>query len=171
MNPLQRLLVAPVLIDGEQSGPLAILEAALSAELQPETAIESILVGKLSADLWRLRRVVEAESLAIEQRIASDDSQALLATVGIGLSPEALADVGLSEAVGDDPPATQLELDTGSAGKRRIAAPADDRLGRYEMRLQASAFAVLRELRTIQDRRKEADNTPPAPAPRPTAAG
>ena len=51
----------------------------------------------------------------------------------------------------------QLELEL-EAGRKRIAAPADDRLSKYESRLQASALAMLRELRTTQAIRKGADN-------------
>lgn len=156
-NPLQRLLVAPVLIDDEDSGPLELLEAALAAELAPVGSWEAILVGKLAADLWRLRRVVEAESLAIMTRIDADASLAAMASADIGLSSEALAEVGLSESVGEDEAITCIGIET-TAGKRRIAAPADDRLGKYESRLQASALAIMRELRTVQALRKEADS-------------
>ena len=55
-----------ILIDGENATELDELRNSLTGELKPSSEIESILVDRIIAATWRLRRCVKLESQIIE---------------------------------------------------------------------------------------------------------
>ena len=60
------------LIDGEDEKTYQQLSARVFAETTPKTAIERMLVDQIVGDLWRLRRVEQAERAYFEQiRVAA----------------------------------------------------------------------------------------------------
>jgi hypothetical protein len=66
-----RCLSARRLIEGEDEKAYRRLAARLVAESMPKTVVESMLVDQMVGDLWRLRRVEQAERAYFEQVRAS----------------------------------------------------------------------------------------------------
>ncbi len=55
------LLSEEVLLDGEDEKKLVDMGKKLRAELEPQTELELILVDRITANVWRLRRVMQME--------------------------------------------------------------------------------------------------------------
>ena len=69
MNALKHgLLSREVLIAGEQAGDLEELGRKLRLQLRPIGELEQILVDRIVASVWRLRRTLHAESAVMEQQ-------------------------------------------------------------------------------------------------------
>jgi len=66
------LLSDELLIRGEESENLQILEQALRIEHQPVGAVEDQLVDQITMCLWRLRRIRAVETSIFEMAISSD---------------------------------------------------------------------------------------------------
>lgn len=62
------LLSKEVLLEGEDEKTLIEIGRRLRAELEPRTEIELVLVDRITANVWRLRRVMQ-----IEREMMSDD--------------------------------------------------------------------------------------------------
>lgn len=55
------LLSKEVLLDGEDEKALIDMGKNLRSELEPETELELVLVDRITANVWRLRRVMQME--------------------------------------------------------------------------------------------------------------
>lgn len=62
------LLSKEVLLDGEDEEALIEVGKRLRTELEPQTELELILVDRITANVWRLRRVMQ-----IEREMMDDD--------------------------------------------------------------------------------------------------
>ena len=62
------LLSKEVLLDGEDEKMLVEVGKKLRAELEPQTELELVLVDRITANVWRLRRVMQ-----IEREMMDDD--------------------------------------------------------------------------------------------------
>jgi len=62
------LLSKEVLLDGEDEKTLIEVGKGLRAELEPQTEFELVLVDRITANVWRLRRVMQ-----IEREMIKDD--------------------------------------------------------------------------------------------------
>lgn len=72
MNALKHgLLSSQVLIAGEKARDLAELSQLLRAELRPAGMLEQILVDRIVAGVWRLRRCLRLEAQVVEHEEAS----------------------------------------------------------------------------------------------------
>lgn len=72
MNALKHgLLSSQVLIAGEKARDLAELGQLLRAELRPAGMLEQILVDRIVAGVWRLRRCLRLEAQVVEHEEAS----------------------------------------------------------------------------------------------------
>ncbi len=60
------LLSEEVLLDGENENKLVEMGKKLRAELEPRTEIELILVDRITANVWRLKRVMQMEREMME---------------------------------------------------------------------------------------------------------
>ena len=62
------LLSKEVLLEGEDEKMLVEVGKKLRAELEPQTELELVLVDRITANVWRLRRVMQ-----IEREMIDDD--------------------------------------------------------------------------------------------------
>jgi hypothetical protein len=60
------ILSKEVLLDGEDEKTLIEVGKKLRAELEPQTELELVLVDRITANVWRLRRVMQIEREMIE---------------------------------------------------------------------------------------------------------
>ena len=60
------LLSKEVLLDGEDEKTLIEIGRRLRTELQPQTELELVLVDRITANVWRLRRVMQIEREMID---------------------------------------------------------------------------------------------------------
>ena len=61
------LLAKAVIIHGEKLSAFEKFRQSLLVDLQPEGAMENLLVEKIANYAWRLRRAVQAEAVLMEQ--------------------------------------------------------------------------------------------------------
>lgn len=62
MNALKHgLLSKEVLIDGEDEDELLLITSNFQKEFQPETEMEKVLVDRIVANIWRLKRAMQME--------------------------------------------------------------------------------------------------------------
>lgn len=64
------ILSREVLLEGEEEKTLVGLGKRLRSELEPKTELELVLVDRITANVWRLRRVMQ-----IEREIMSDQKE------------------------------------------------------------------------------------------------
>ncbi len=111
------------------------LHEAAAARLKPEGVLEDELVARLVSLIWRLRRIpaFEAALLAwLEQQKEEEEDASML---NLFSSPR------------------RADLELGRTIKRFLSADFSGKLSRYEMSLQKQLFALLQELRSMQERR------------------
>jgi hypothetical protein len=62
MNALKHgLLSKEVLIDGESEDELLLITSNFNQEFEPETEMEKVLVDRIVANIWRLKRAMKME--------------------------------------------------------------------------------------------------------------
>lgn len=127
------LLSKEVLLDGEDEKMLVEVGKKLRAELDPQTELELVLVDRITANVWRLRRVMQ-----IEREMIDDDRH----TTDFMDRPKEMT---LGEAFSYD----FVNCDT--YGK----------LIRYETSIERGIYRALHELQRIQAARM--GEKPPAP--------
>jgi len=112
------------------------------AELQPEGELEEMLVERIVAARWRLRRLHRVEAGVFDWRIASENARVN------------------SSAFGPPPnEATMLGLSFIRDGN---GANAFSKLSRYEIPIERSLYRALHELQRLQAaRRAEGEVSPP----------
>lgn len=128
------LLSREVLIEGESEAELVSLGKKLRSELVPETEFELVLVDRITANVWRLRRV-----MVIEKEMMEDDrTKENYMSGGTFLEP-------LGKALSHD----FANYDT--YGK----------LIRYEASIERGIYKALHELERLQARRNGESVPPP----------
>lgn len=65
------LLSEEVLLDGEDEEKLVGIGKKLRAELEPRTELELILVDRITANVWRLKRVMQMEREMMDDSLES----------------------------------------------------------------------------------------------------
>jgi hypothetical protein len=174
------LLSDQVLLPDEDEDALRELSERLRTELQPEGELESLLVDRITAATWRLRRLgrVEADIFAFElyaelaeraQQEASaytrfenpaDDPDIYLPSTIITdeqKHQEAMDKVRKFESVRDAETATLGQTFVQDANK----ANAFSKLSRYETTIERSLYKALHELQHLQTARRAEGNVPP----------
>ena len=174
------LLSEQVLLPDEDEDALRELSERLRAELQPEGELENLLVDRITAATWRLRRLgrVEAGIFAFElyaelaeraQQEAStytrfenpaDDPDIYLPSTIITDEQkhrEAMDKVRKFESVRDAETATLGQTFVRDANK----ANAFSKLSRYETTIERSLYKALHELQRLQAARRAEGNVPP----------
>ena len=69
------LLSKEVLLDGEDEKVLIEIGKKLRTELEPQTELELVLIDRITANVWRLRRVMQIEREMMEND--KDDEKTL----------------------------------------------------------------------------------------------
>ena len=164
------ILSREVLVPGEDGDALTVLGDRLRAELQPAGELEALLVDRITAALWRLRRCgrVEAEIFAREvlRQIAErarreaklyERSRFSIETTKV-TNREGYEDATLEAENAE----AQLATATLGAAFVRGSEPLST-LGRYEVTIERSLFRNLHELQRLQAARK-GHPVPPAVA-------
>lgn len=137
------LLSKEVLLQDEDEQSLLELGKRLRQELAPATELEALLVDRIVANMWRLRRALEVERNAMEFQKAYKD-------LDLGV------DFGLEKNVG-------FEEKQKMRRKTRdmITNSGIEEIMRYETSIERSIYKALHELQRIQAVR--AGEKPPAP--------
>ena len=175
------LLSQEVLLPGEDEAPLKELSERLRAELQPVGELENLLVDRIIAAYWRLRRLgrVEAGIFAFElygelanraqqeantyKRSQLDDL--LERTDGTTITDEQKHQQALSKVQEME---TLQNAETATLGRTFIRdaseANAFSKLSRYETAMERSLYRALHELQRLQAARHVNGNVPPPAA-------
>ncbi len=172
------LLSQEVLLPGEDEAAFKELGESLRAELQPVGVLENMLVDKIIAAYWRLRRLgrVEAgiftwqhyeelaEQAQEEARSYERDRQLedLMKAYGTNITDEQKHKDALSKA--EENKAKQ-DTETAKLGRTFIRdaseANAFSKLSRYETAIERSLYKALHELQRLQAARLTRGNVPP----------
>lgn len=130
------LLSKEVLLKREDEKSLTELGQKLRNEIKPQTEIEVILVDRIIANVWRLRRLLEVEKNTMEWQ----------------------KQYGVEESIFGDISKEEKRL----KGMRGMIANDDmEKLIRYETTIERSIYKTLHELQRIQSAR--AGEKTPAP--------
>lgn len=133
---LHGLLSREVLLPGEDYATLNELYKRLSSELKPVGELENLLVDKITATHWRLRRLGRVEA----------DLFNPASYQGIGL--------GLQSIAYNTSPGSTFTRDANGAN-------AFSKLSRYETALERSLYRALHELQRLQSARRTEGSVPP----------
>jgi len=140
-----------VVIPGEDAGKYAVLRAGLRADFRPRGMLEEVLVERLAAGAWRLRRAGTLEAAMFEQEMYDE-------AVRRGRNPRAHK---------DSPPPLFGRYAFWVFRDRDVEA-----LARHEQRLEKAFFRTLDELRKARAARgadapgaepPDGDGLPPGP--------
>ena len=174
------LLSKETLLPGEDAGALEELAERLRGELHPVGELEALLVDRIVASHWRLRRLgrVEAGVFAYElygelkerARREADDHEdteldrLLRGTSGTVITDEQKHREALSRA---EEMKIQQDAETATLGRTFIrdadGANAFSKLSRYETAIERSLYKALHELQRLQAARRAGGGvTPPA---------
>ena len=176
------LLSEQVLLPGEDEAALKELSEHLRAELQPVGSLEDLLVERIIAAYWRLRRLgrVEAGIFAWElygelaeraqQEARTHEKSGLDQLIEDTSSPPTILDErkhreALSEAKEME---AKRDAETATLGRTFIRdadkANAFSKLSRYETTIERSLYKALHELQRLQAARGAEGNVPPPAA-------
>ena len=178
LNALKHgLLSQEVLLPGEDEGTLEGLSERLRAELQPVEELESLLVERIIAIIWRLRRLgrVEAGIFAWElygelTERAQEEARSyksyiddeLMISMHTKITDEQKHHEALSKA---QEMKTKQGAATATLGRTFIRdaneANAFSKLSRYETTLERSLYKALHELQRLQGARLTESSVPP----------
>ncbi len=137
MNALKHgLLSGAVLLPDEDASLLADLENQLRAQLRPEGSLEILLVDRMAASLWRLRRLNQVET-------------------GIFVHEQ--------KELRESPWGKPVDGDDFGLAFIRVANNSDafSKLSRYESTIERSLFKALHELQRLQSARSGQAVPPP----------
>jgi hypothetical protein len=169
LNALRHgLFSQEVLVSGEDPSEFESLHQQLETELQPEGALESQLVERVAACMWRLRRLyrVEAGVFAFERfraklEVAQDDANAyeevsiLDRPYDLIITDEDKHDEALAR---ERTARKSLRKLTSTVGAAFISdahhGDAFSKLSRYEAAIERSFYRALHELQRLQAARK-----------------
>jgi len=182
MNALRHgLLSKEILLPGEDEEALRELGEHLRDELQPIGELENLLVDRMIASYWRLRRVgrveagiftwelygelagrahEEASSYTSQKSISDDifDNYRSITTI----TDEEKYEEALSKAHEMD---AKQEAETATLGRTFIrdadGANAFSKLSRYETTIERSLYKALHELQRLQATRRAGGSAPP----------
>lgn len=73
------LLSKEVLLEGEDETTLVEISTRLQMELEPQTELELVLIDRITANVWRLRRVMQ-----IEREMIDDDMSDMVFSLSLG---------------------------------------------------------------------------------------
>ncbi|OHA92583.1 MAG: hypothetical protein A2665_02110 [Candidatus Zambryskibacteria bacterium RIFCSPHIGHO2_01_FULL_46_30] len=125
------LLSKEVLLNGEDEKTLIEIGRRLRTELQPQTELELVLVDRITANVWRLRRVMQ-----IEREMIDDDRKSTFSSDGVKTLGQALSyDFANHDTYG--------------------------KLVRYESSIERGIFKALHELQRLQSARNGENVLPP----------
>jgi hypothetical protein len=128
------ILCQDILIKGENEDELIELGKKMRSELTPETEIELLLVDRIVANAWRLKRALKGEKEMIECQMKDDDS--------FSLSPSK-NDFG-----------TSLVRDF-------VNHETHNKFARYETSIEKGIYKALHELQRLQAARQGEKVPPP----------
>src|SRR5215218_7726060 len=178
LNALRHgILSREILLPGEDEEALRELGEHMRAELQPVGELENLLVDRIIASYWRLRRLgrVETGIFAWErseelaeraereaQGYESNEDEDLMRVIGITITDkkgheEALSRVRRMRSEQKDETATLGRTFARDANR----ANAFSKLSRYETSIERSLHKALHELQRLQAARRADGNAPP----------
>jgi hypothetical protein len=168
------LLARDVVLPGEDADAFEDLRNRVRAELSPVGPIEEFLVERMVSDMWRLHRLVRAETALIHSRVQGLKADRL--KIEASSYVETVGDfMGLSSHITDKAAHTEareaLERATYERDRDEVllgrafdadAKEADTfaKLARYETRLERSLIRNRNELQQLQDKRRNPRSSP-----------
>jgi len=137
------LLSKEVLLEGEDEKSLMGLRRKLYRELKPISELELMLVDRIVANIWRLRRVLEVERNTMEWEKETEF--------------ENTYNFAFDESTDEK----RREVSTRKSIRKMIVNESIEKLLRYETSIERGIYRALHELQRIQSARK--GEKPPAP--------
>jgi hypothetical protein len=185
LNALKHgLLSQAVLLPGEDEEALRELGQNLRAELQPVGELESLLVDRIIASYWRLRRLGRVEAGIFAWELYGE----LARRAHEEASSHTKQESKYHEIIDSELPTTTIidqekyreaiskaremeskrEAETATLGRTFIrdadGANAFSKLSRYETTIERSLYKALHELQRLQAARRAGGNAPPPAA-------
>ena len=180
LNALKHgLLSQEILLPGEDQEALRELSERLRAELQPVGELENLLVDRIIASYWRLRRLerVEAGIFAWElygelaERARQEASNHEKTGLDQVMENTGLPTVILNQRKHKDALSEAKEMEAVRAGETATLgrtfirdaneANAFSKLSRYEAAIERSLYRALHELQRLQAARRAGGSAPP----------
>jgi hypothetical protein len=167
------LLAQDAVLPGEDAEAFADLWNRIRTELSPVGPIEEFLMDRVVSDMWRLHRLVRAETALIHSRVQGLKADRL--EIEAGSYVESVGDLLFPSEITNKAAHTEareaLERATYERDRDEVllgrafdadAKEADTfaKLARYETRLERSLIRNLNELRQIQDKRRNRRSSP-----------
>jgi hypothetical protein len=168
------LLSQDVLLPEEDEAPLKELGERLRDELQPVGELENLLVDRITAAYWRLRRLGRVEAGIFAWQLyeelaerAQQEAKSYVSTMADVYNDDIIRDrqkhqEALSKA--QEIKAKQ-DAETATLGRTFIRdadnANAFSKLSRYETAIERSLYKALHELQRLQAARRAEGNVPP----------
>ena len=174
------LLSKEILLPGEDEEALKALDENLRAELEPVGELENLLVDRIIAAYWRLRRLARVEAGIFARQLyeelferVQEEAQTYERSSledfieeqygpSTGITDEQKHQQALSKA--QEMKAKQ-DAETATLGRTFIrdaaGANAFSRLSRYETPIERSLYKALHELQRLQAARRTEGNVPP----------
>jgi hypothetical protein len=168
------LLSQEVLLPGDDEAALKELSGTLRDELQPVGELENMLVERIIAANWRLRRLGRVEAGIFTRELyrelaerarqeAHSYKRSILDEIGAGeITDKQKHKEAISKA--EEMEAKQ-DTETATLGRTFIRdaseANAFSKLSRYETTIERSLYKALHELQDLQAARLTRDNVPP----------
>jgi hypothetical protein len=167
------LLAQDAVLPGEDAEAFEDLWNRIRTELSPVGPIEEFLMDRVVSDMWRLHRLVRAETALIHSRVQGLKADRL--EIEAGSYVESVGDLLFPSEITNKAAHTEareaLERATYERDRDEVllgrafdadAKEADTfaKLARYETRLERSLIRNLNELRQIQDKRRNRRSSP-----------
>ena len=167
------LLSQDVLLPEEDEAPLKELGERLRDELQPVGELENLLVDRITAAYWRLRRLGRVEAGIFAWQLyeelaerAQQEAKSYVSTMADVYNDDIIRDAqkhqeALSKA---QEIKTKQDAETATLGRTFIRdadnANAFSKLSRYETAIERSLYKALHELQRLQAARRAEGNVP-----------
>src|SRR5205809_2741732 len=155
------LYCAALVLPGESHELFHNLRQSYISTLKPQNLVELLIVDRLVAAAWKLRRLQEAEALMHDG--CMDDLLAQRAEVAENLLDElGSGDPRAAEVAAE---VEQMRLPAAAVLAMKLQSPdlAFERLQRYEQRLDYTISRCLRELRKLRDDAEAREDLPVSP--------
>ncbi len=140
------LLVRRVLLPDESTEEYLGFRLGLMEALEPAGALELVLVERVIAAAWRLRRALRVEADLANQALADQESWEAAWTA----LPDPEADAPGPDAGDGTGEMPRTPVPSGLARAWQHQGPGADRLVRYETALERSLYRALHELERVQ---------------------
>ena len=155
------LYCAALVLPGESHELFHNLRQSYISTLKPQNLVELLIVDRLVAAAWKLRRLQEAEAMmhdnGLQDLLDAQTERAEQAMQDLNYGEPTPSEIGIDLGKQDLPPSMVLAFKLGSPDL------AFERLQRFEQRLDYTISRCLRELRKLRQDAEENEDLPTSP--------